>query len=97
NEVVEQGTPEGVEIAAMLAGYVRQLDPTRPVIQAAHPGTNPWENMDANFAQVDVAGYNYKQDRYGPDHQRVPDRVIIGTDSFPGRCFEAVTATLDMP
>ncbi|MCX7597962.1 MAG: hypothetical protein N2512_03710, partial [Armatimonadetes bacterium] len=47
NEVVEQGTPEGVEIAAMLAGYVRQLDPTRPVIQAAHPGTNPWENMDA--------------------------------------------------
>lgn len=97
NEVVEQGTPEGVEIAGMLAGYVRELDPTRPVIQAAHPGTHPWENMDENFAQVDVAGYNYKDDRYGPDHQRVPDRVIIGTESFPGHCFDQIMATLDMP
>jgi len=97
NEVIEQGTPEGADLAAMLASYVRQLDPTRPVTQAAHPGTDPWENMDANFAQVDVAGYNYKDDRYATDHERIPDRVIIGTESFPGHCFEQLMATLDMP
>jgi beta-galactosidase len=95
NEVVEQGSPEGAEIGAKLADTVRSLDPTRPITIGAHPGTNPWENLDPLFSHLGVCGYNYKWDRYVPDHERVPDRVIAGTESFPGQCFESWMATLD--
>lgn len=95
NEVLEQGSPEGVEICKMLSDYVHTLDPSRPTTIGAHPGTDPWENLDAMFACLAVCGYNYKWDRYALDHQRVPARVIVGTESFPNQCFESWMATLD--
>ncbi len=97
NEVIEQGSPEGAEIGAMLAGYVRALDPTRPVAIGAHPGTTPWENLDPLFATLDLAGYNYKWERYALDHEREPARVILGTESFPNACLESWRATAANP
>jgi len=97
NEVVEQGDPEGLEIGTKLSDYVRSLDPTRPTAIGAHPGTDPWENLDPLFSHLGVCGYNYKWDRYAPDHQRVPDRVIAGTESFPSQCFDSWMATVDNP
>ncbi|WP_284988098.1 sugar-binding domain-containing protein [Arthrobacter sp. fls2-241-R2A-172] len=37
---------------------------------------------DAQFA-LDVAGYNYGHDRWARDSKRYPDRVIVGTETFP--------------
>lgn len=95
NEIVEQGTPEGATAGAELAGYARSLDPTRPVAQAAHPGTDPWENMDTLFGELGLCGYNYKWEKYVPDHKSEPSRVIAGTESFPAQCFNSWMATAD--
>ena len=95
NEVIEQGSDEGAEIGAMLAEHVRSLDPTRPTTIGAHPGTDPWENLDPLFGHLEVSGYNYKWDRYAPDHERVLQRVIAGTESFPNQCFDSWMATAD--
>ena len=36
-------------------------------------------------AQVDVAGINYSEARYDLDARIFPDRVIVGSETFPGR------------
>ena len=46
------------------------------------------ERTEAIAAPVDVVGYNYLEDHYGADHERFPDRVICGTESFPARTLE---------
>ena len=35
-----------------------------------------------------VAGYNYAQWAYDRDHERVPERVIVATETFPVRSVE---------
>lgn len=40
------------------------------------------------FATVDVAGYNYGWVRYRADARRYPDRVVLGSESFPGEIAE---------
>ncbi|MHB8996178.1 MAG: sugar-binding domain-containing protein [Armatimonadota bacterium] len=97
NEVVEQetGDEHGARLADMLSSYIRALDPTRAVAIGAHPSTNPWEKLDPLFAHLDLCGYNYKWERYQPDHEREPQRVIAGTESFPVKTFETLMATAD--
>lgn len=97
NEVVEQekGDSHGARLAGMLSSYARALDPTRAVAIGAHPGTDPWEKLDPLFAHLDLCGYNYKWERYQPDHEREPQRVIAGTESFPVKTFETLMATAD--
>ncbi|MGF6823866.1 beta-galactosidase [Microbacterium sp. ZKA21] len=36
-------------------------------------------------AQVDVAGINYGETRYDSDAELFPERIIVGTETFPGR------------
>ena len=94
NEIPGQPTPEATKIGSELAARVRQLDPTRPVAQAAYPG----ETKDLGvFANLDVCGYNYMPGNYGPDHDAHPQRVILGTESFPRACFEAWMPVIDHP
>lgn len=97
NEVVEQekGDEHGARLAGMLASYIRALDPTRAVAIGAHPSTDPWEKLDPLFAHLDLCGYNYKWERYVPDHERERQRVIAGTESFPNKTFETLMATAD--
>jgi beta-galactosidase len=97
NEVVEQekGDEHGARLAGMLSSYVRAIDPTRAVAIGAHPSTNPWEKLDPLFAHLDLCGYNYKWERYQPDHEREPQRVMAGTESFPNKTFETLMATAD--
>lgn len=96
NEIPEQSTPQGAETAGALADFVRALDPTRPVAQAAYP-VDDTARLDALFRHLDVCGYNYMPGFYVRDHERSPGRVIAGTESFPMACFEAVTGAQDHP
>ena len=41
------------------------------------------DNDDDYFKYLDVAGYNYSPQKYESDHARVPDRVMVATESFP--------------
>jgi beta-galactosidase len=36
-------------------------------------------------AQVDVAGINYSEMRYDLDAELFPERIVVGTETFPGR------------
>jgi beta-galactosidase len=88
NEIPEVYTPEGAPIAKELAARVRSLDPTRPLTQA-FPGATYGPNPDAAIAQVDIAGYNYNLGQnLSEDHHRVPERIMMTTESFPADAFE---------
>jgi beta-galactosidase len=96
NEVGERGTREGAKIGAMLAGRVHGLDPTRPVT-AAICGVDKWPDTDGTFATLDVGGYNYQRSNYRSDHDRVPDRIMVATESNPPEAFEYWMDVLDLP
>ena len=97
NEIPEVWTPEGAPLAKELAARVRSLDATRPLTQA-FPGATYGPDPDAAIAQVDIAGYNYNLAQNGPeDHHRVPERIMMTTESFPADAFEQWQLAQDHP
>ncbi|MGE5418846.1 MAG: glycoside hydrolase family 2 TIM barrel-domain containing protein, partial [Chloroflexota bacterium] len=94
NEIPERGKPEGAELAKLQVSLIRQLDSTRMITSAVNslaPDKDPY------FAEVDVAGYNYAVDKYVPDHKRLPERIIVSTESFPLEAFKYWVAAEDIP
>ncbi len=87
NEIIERKKPEAVETARALANCVRRIDPTRPVTSAMTTWDKEWEMFDPLFAAHDIAGYNYQLYRAPSDHERVPNRIIVQTESFPRDAF----------
>lgn len=49
------------------------------------------------FAPLDVAGYNYKSVRYEYDHEKFPDRVIYGSESYPRAALQSWQAAQRNP
>lgn len=49
---------------------------------------------EAVFASLDIAGYNYMIQRYGYDQKKFPDRVIMGTETFPHTHYDNWKETL---
>ncbi|MGQ9621145.1 MAG: glycoside hydrolase family 2 TIM barrel-domain containing protein [Bacteroidales bacterium] len=90
NEVPERGKPEGAALAKEMSDFVKSLDPARPVTSAVNSVT---PDKDLFFAALDVCGYNYALDKYVSDHLRLPERIILGTESFPLEAFEYWQAT----
>jgi beta-galactosidase len=78
NEIPEQGSANGIKLAAELAGIVHAEDPTRPV-------TSGCNNQNAGYngfqKQVDVFGYNYKPKEYGKVRQANPALPIYGSET----------------
>ncbi|HLP16986.1 MAG TPA: glycoside hydrolase family 2 TIM barrel-domain containing protein [Bacteroidota bacterium] len=87
NEIIERKSPEAVQTATMLASRIRLLDPTRPVTSAMTTWDKEWEIFDPLFAAHDVGGYNYQLHRALSDHQRVPSRIMVQTESYPRDAF----------
>ncbi len=94
NEIPERATAEGATTAQMLAGFVRQLDSSRPVTSAVNSVN---EETDPYFEALGVTGYNYAMDHYESDHKRKPQRIMCGTESFPLEAFENWMAVIDHP
>ena len=46
-----------------------------------------WEIFDPLFAAHDIGGYNYQLHRAPSDHERVPSRIIVQTESYPRDAF----------
>jgi beta-galactosidase len=87
NEIIERKEPEAVETAGMLANEIKRIDPSRPVTSAMTTWDNEWDIFDPLMAVHDVCGYNYQLHRAASDHQRVPSRIIVQTESFPRDAF----------
>ncbi|HEX6432127.1 MAG TPA: glycoside hydrolase family 2 TIM barrel-domain containing protein, partial [Niastella sp.] len=87
NEIVERGEPAAVETANMLANALKKTDTTRPVTSAIVDNGKEWSNFDKLMAAHGVAGYNYHLFSAPADHQRVPSRIIVQTESYPNDAF----------
>jgi len=101
NEIPERATPEGAETAKMLAAFIKKLDDTRPVTAAVN---DPREDKDAFFSALDISGYNYAVYSYGDrksdyiiDHARMPQRIMVGTESYPWEAFGSWMEVTDHP
>jgi len=101
NEIPNRDKPEVVRVAKMLGDYIRLIDPSRLITSAVNdlkPDKDPY------FATIDVAGYNYghsgenlKNNIYEQDHQRVPQRVMYGSESYPLESYGAWMNVIDYP
>ncbi len=87
NEIIERTKPEAVETAKMLANTIHAIDSTRPVTSAMTTWNQGWDIFDPLMAAHDVAGYNYQLHYAESDHERVPSRVIVQTESYPKDAF----------
>ena len=104
NEIPQNDTEPVFATARQLADYTRKLDPSRQ-ITAGVQGVNP--KRDGYFAVLDVAGYNYalkwneghnyQKTAYVDDHERVPTRVMMGTESFASNAFDYWMPVIDHP
>jgi len=92
NEIPERADSLGFEIRSRLVKTVKSLDITRPVTEAIcafwDQKGRDWKDTAPAFAGLDIGGYNYMWKMYGPDHLLYPERVMMGTESFPKEAFE---------
>jgi hypothetical protein len=78
-------------IAKRLAAVVRQYDTTRPVTAGL---AGPVMSNETEYpGALDVAGYNYTENRYAMDHALYPERVLYGSEN--GHSVEAWKAVSD--
>lgn len=88
NEVPDRADSIGMDTRRMLVKRVRELDPTRKITEAICR-TPQWDKKTpAIFQDLDVAGYNYQLEKYESSHKEFPDRVIVGTETFPELALE---------
>jgi len=92
NEIPERVDSMGLIITKNLCTRVNQLDPTRPVTEAInsfwdHP-TYKWNQTIPAFAILGAGGYNYQYVEYEKDHAIAPNRIMVGTESFPEQALE---------
>ena len=92
NEILEQWDSTGISIAKKLAGYVRELDTTRPVTSACN------EPQPSNYiirsGALDLIGYNYHQKDFEAFPQTFPGQKFIGTETVSALMTRGV---YDMP
>ncbi len=87
NEIPEIEVSSGKGLARQLIEAVRSLDTTRP-LTLAFPGTTTKPNAEAVFSQLDITGYNYNLlQSYAKDHQQLPARMMLTTESYPASAF----------
>jgi beta-galactosidase len=92
NEILEQWDSTGVTIAKELAGYVRELDTTRPITSACND-PKPSNNIIRSGA-LDLIGYNYHQKDFEAFPQTFPGQKFIGTETVSALMTRGV---YDMP
>lgn len=97
NEVIERKKIEIVTTARKLASLCRKLDYTRPVTSALAAWDNDWEIYDPLAEAFDIVGYNYLIHKSEGDHQRVPSRIMMQTESYPNDAWKNFRKVQDYP
>jgi hypothetical protein len=67
------------EIARELTALIKTIDKTRPV--TAGLASALMSNETGYADALDVAGYNYQEFRYAPDHKKYPLRPLYGSEN----------------
>ena len=88
NEIPMRFTSGGVNLSVSMRDIVHQVDApgSGRLVTSAYPMLN---DQDSPFLHsLEVAGYNYAgwtgdKDVYAEDHARLPERIMVGTESLP--------------
>ena len=97
NEVPNQWNEGDCKIAKWLQDICHREDPTRPVTQGMDA---PDAVVNNNFAAVmDVAGFNYRPFKYKINYKKLPQRIVLGSETASGCCgnYEAGSQGLSPP
>ena len=79
NEIPEQWSEKGRQIAIRLQGLCHSLDPTRPVTQGMDRIDNA---LNSGFAQaMEVPGLNYRLHRYQNAIEHLPQGFLLGSET----------------
>lgn len=79
NEIPEQWSQEGVQIAKHLQDICHQYDPSRPVTQGMDKAEDA---LKSGFAQVmDVPGFNYRVHKYYKNIEQLPQGFLLGSET----------------
>ena len=79
NEIPEQWSEEGRQIAIRLQGLCHTLDPTRPVTQGMDKAENA---LNSGMAQaMDVPGFNYRVHKYNSNIKQLPQGFLLGSET----------------
>ena len=79
NEIPEQWSEEGREIARHLQDICHRLDPSRMVTQGMDKAE---EALKSGFAQVmDVPGFNYRVHKYDNNIRQLPQGFLLGSET----------------
>ncbi len=79
NEIPEQGSAEGVELAQKLQDICHELDPSRPVTQGMDQVRNA---LNSGFAQVmDIPGLNYRDHEYLNAYNTLSHGFLLGSET----------------
>lgn len=97
NEVIERKDIRVIHTAKLLKQAALSLDITRPITEALCAWDSDWEIYDPHAAVLDIAGYNYMIHKHEGDHERVPERVIWQTESYPADAFKNWSIVHDNP
>ena len=79
NEVNEQSRTGGGKVAKFLQDICHREDPTRPVTVGMDRPDHAMKNQFA--AVLDVPGLNYRLHRYEESYKRMPQRMILGSET----------------
>lgn len=91
NEIAQRSdVPRGKEIAEAITRAIKQEDSTRPTTLAVNDYWDrtaqkmSWDKDSPRaFDLVEVGGYNYEQRRYESDHEKFPERIMYGSETYP--------------
>lgn len=82
NEIYDTHASEhGLEIAQMLAGYVREFDPNKHAEVTIGSNYIEWENAQKVGEFLVNSGYNYTERCYDDHHKKYPNVVIYGSET----------------
>jgi beta-galactosidase len=79
NEILEQWDSTGISIGKELAGYVRELDTSRPITSALND-PRPYNNIYRSKS-LDLVGYNYHQNTFTEFPKEFPGEKFIATET----------------
>ncbi len=79
NEVTGQWSPVGMNELVMLQDIIHRLDPTRPATCGCDQIKSVLDNGFA--ATLDIPGFNYKPQYYDECYKRLPQGLILGSET----------------
>lgn len=97
NEIIERKSISCITTAQRLKNAILKHDATRPVTEALCAWDPEWEIYDPHAAVLDIVGFNYMMFKAKSDHERVPERVMWQTESYPRDAFSNWTMVNDNP